>query len=94
MFENKMKDKDFYWDRDNGFLSAYSDDDCCEPLKPQIIQIIDRYVFHIGQSYKNKPVMSVVCKKCGGTQFQVGVDSYFTVIKCVNCEWEMCIHEG
>ena len=52
--------------------------------------------FKIHQCYtKNSDCTeTIVCKKCGGDKFIVGQDDYFTAIKCPNCEWEECIHEG
>jgi len=51
-------------------------------------------LFHIGQSYEEKVVDTLYCKKCGGKDFNVGVGSYYTAIKCVSCQWEVCVHEG
>lgn len=34
------------------------------------------------------------CKQCDGDKFEVAQEHYFTAIKCVNCLWEQCIHEG
>lgn len=45
--------------------------------------------FHIGESVKE-----IECLECGGRHFNVGVGSYYTAIRCVNCEWEHAIHEG
>jgi len=50
--------------------------------------------FEIGQCYEDIPAKKIKCKKCGSDKFIVGVGSYFTAIKCPNCKWEYCIHEG
>ncbi len=50
--------------------------------------------FHIGQGYENKVVDTCYCKHCGGDKFNVGAGSYYTAIRCINCEYEICIHEG
>jgi hypothetical protein len=50
--------------------------------------------FHIGQSSTGEVVHTVFCKHCGGKEFNVGQGSYFTAIKCINCQWEVCIHDG
>ena len=39
-------------------------------------------------------IMTVVCKKCGGSVFYVGEADWQTLIKCVACKWELSIHEG
>lgn len=36
----------------------------------------------------------VRCNKCGGTKFEVTKNSYWTGIRCPECKWETCIHEG
>lgn len=37
---------------------------------------------------------TIKCSICGGTDFNVGSGSYFTAIRCVNCKYEICVHEG
>ena len=49
-------------------------------------------VFHI--EHCNRPVATLKCTRCGGTEFNVGKENYFTAIRCVVCKWEQCIHEG
>ena len=51
-------------------------------------------LFHIGQYYEHKPAKTIFCKRCGGKEFHVGRGNCWTGIKCVNCDWEICIHEG
>lgn len=34
------------------------------------------------------------CKKCKGRKFYVGYSSYYTVIKCIKCNIEVCVHGG
>ena len=50
--------------------------------------------FHIGQSYENRPASAIACAICGSQEFRVGRGAYFTGIKCPNCGWEYCIHNG
>ena len=50
--------------------------------------------FHVGQSYTKETAKTLMCSICDGTEFNVGQGDYFTAIKCVNCQWEMCIHDG
>jgi len=54
----------------------------------------DPPVFHVGQGYDEKPASLLRCKKCGGDRFQVGQGDHFTAVRCVTCEYEVCIHEG
>jgi ribosomal protein L37E len=51
-------------------------------------------LFSIGQSYDETPAKTLVCKRCGGNQFNVGQGGYFTAIKCVTCQYEVCVHDG
>lgn len=57
-------------------------------------KIEQRGDFHIGQIYDEEPAETYICKKCGADKFIVGAGDYFTALKCTNCGWEMCIHEG
>jgi len=50
--------------------------------------------FHIKQSYDKASPRLLECKICHSTQFMVGQGNCYTAIKCPNCEWELCIHEG
>jgi len=50
--------------------------------------------FQIGQCYDDEPATTLSCTKCGSDKFMVGKGSYFTAIKCPNCKWELCIHDG
>jgi len=50
--------------------------------------------FESGQAYENKPAKTLVCKKCKSKRFIVGTGSYITIIKCENCGYELCVHEG
>ncbi len=68
----------------NGYFTQ--DDD---PLESK-----DRGDFHIGQSYEDKACDTIVCKVCGGDRFIVGSGSYYTALKCPNCEYEVCFHVG
>lgn len=50
--------------------------------------------FHIGQSYDNEPVKTITCSVCGNNRFIVGQCSNCIAIKCIICEYEICIHNG
>jgi ribosomal protein S27E len=59
-----------------------------------IKELPDDETFVIGQSYEEYAATTLACKKCGNTAFRVGQGSYFTAIKCTECDWQLCIHEG
>jgi len=50
--------------------------------------------FIIGQSYEKVSATTLSCKKCGSMMFNVGKSSCYTAIKCTNCSWQLCIHDG
>ena len=50
--------------------------------------------FHIGQEYTTRPDTKIRCVLCHGDKFEVGRGNYHTAIRCVTCQWELCIHEG
>lgn len=47
--------------------------------------------WHIN-SWDDEPLQTVVCKGCGGKEFNVGREYLCTTIRCVKCRWEKCIH--
>jgi hypothetical protein len=55
---------------------------------------IEDNTFHIGQVYEDEAAQVLVCAKCKSREFNVGKGSYFTAIRCANCHWEKCIHDG
>jgi DNA-directed RNA polymerase subunit RPC12/RpoP len=65
-----------------------------EPNFEDVIEKTDVDEFEIGQGYDAVPDKKIRCKKCGSTEFIVGVGDYHTAIKCPKCKWELCIHEG
>lgn len=50
--------------------------------------------FHMGQIYENESAAPQRCRICKGTAFNVAQGSYFTALRCVKCQWEVCVHEG
>ena len=59
-----------------------------------IVKLPEDDTFFIGQSYEEAAATTLACKKCGGMNFNIGQGNYFTAVKCVNCDWQLCIHEG
>ena len=57
-------------------------------------EAVDDDEFEIGQSYSGVPDKKIVCRKCGSERWIVGTGEYHTSIKCPNCLYEICIHEG
>lgn len=66
-----------------------------QPRKDDVIQKLTKdETFIIGQCYEEVAATTIACKLCGSKKFNVGQGSYYTVIKCVNCDWQLCVHEG
>ena len=65
-----------------------------EPDFDDTLLLSDEDEFEIGQHYEEEPDKKVVCKRCKGDRWIVGVGGYHTSIKCPNCKYEICIHEG
>lgn len=65
-----------------------------EPNFDTVLEKVEDDEFSIGQSYEEGPALKLRCKLCHGSHFIVGVESYYTAIKCVNCKLELCIHSG
>ena len=65
-----------------------------EPPLEEVIECIDDGKFQIGQSYDDEADKTMRCKRCGTDKFYVGRGSYHTAIKCPECEYELCIHDG
>lgn len=51
-------------------------------------------LFSTGQIYEDEPADTAFCINCEGKQFYVGISRHWTGIKCVNCDWEACVHQG
>lgn len=60
----------------------------------EVLNFIPDGLFKVGPTYEDRASPTAVCKTCGGNVFNVAIDSYFTAIKCVVCEWEKTVHEG
>lgn len=50
--------------------------------------------FSIGQTYEEEPAKKIRCNTCKSDKFIVGKGNAFTAIKCPNCLWELCVHDG
>jgi ribosomal protein L37E len=64
------------------------------PDHDDFYQSVSDGLFHVGQSYEEGPADTIQCRRCGGKEFNVGQGSYFTAIRCVKCEYELCVHNG
>jgi len=62
-------------------------------LKESDLICFDDYTlpFHIGDN--DGPDKKIKCKICGSNAFNVATSSYRTSIRCVNCLWELCVHD-
>ena len=61
----------------------------------KFVDKVDNKLFQIHQIHEEVgSTLMLKCKMCGAEEFYVGVGSCFTAIKCKNCKWERCIHEG
>lgn len=66
-----------------------------QPYRDDVIQKLpEDETFFIGQCYEDEAATTICCKKCGNTNFIVGVGSYYTAIKCNACNWQLCVHDG
>lgn len=50
--------------------------------------------FHIGQLYDKNKAEKQCCNICKSDKFEIALGNHFTAIRCPNCNWEKCIHEG
>lgn len=70
-------------------------DNSLEANIDEVIKCLPRDdTFHIGQSYEKRAAITLSCAYCGSKEFMVGKAEYFTAIRCPNCGWEACIHDG
>lgn len=71
------------------------DEEYDKPFMDEVIlELIEDDTFKIGQCYEEEAATTLCCKKCGSHSFNVGQGSYFTAIKCINCDYQVCIHDG
>ncbi len=69
---------------------------CDSPDNDEYLKETDIADFHLITLLSGK-VKALACKKCGCTEFNVGVDTVctnYTALKCPVCKWELLIHEG
>ena len=48
--------------------------------------------FHVGSG--DATTVQLVCRLCGADRLMVGQGPYFTAVKCINCGYEVGVHEG
>ena len=65
-----------------------------EPDFEDVIEKSDDSEFETGQGYEDTPAKKLICKKCKGDKWIVGKGDYWTGVKCPNCLYELCVHEG
>ncbi len=62
-------------------------------------EIVDTLLGDSGESFHianqgEAPDKVVKCNVCNGDKFNVAGGSYRTSIRCINCQYEVLIHEG
>jgi len=76
-----------------GVLTTYEYNDDC--VDWPFIENPSIPAMHIqGWDSANPSVIVLVCKVCGTDKLQVGRSTYYTAVKCPECEYEICVHEG
>lgn len=50
--------------------------------------------WHIAELGAKTPAKRLKCSKCGGTEFNIAHELYWTAVKCPRCGWEHTIHDG
>ena len=58
-----------------------------------VLELVDDH-WHTGQGYEEEPAKGYQCRKCGGRVFNVGKSDYWTGVRCVACQYEVCVHSG
>ncbi len=76
------------------YMESFWSKDGKEPVYETTVSELEDGLFHCGQIYEDTPAKTLQCKLCGSKEFNVGTGNYFTAIKCKNCEYELCIHDG
>jgi hypothetical protein len=59
---------------------------------PSLARERDDRLFHVRPS-DDSPLKTVVCERCGGTEFNVGVGLYYAAIRCPRCKWERGVRD-
>ena len=60
---------------------------------PELAEEHDDGLFHVSSPWDSLPVKTLVCKACAGVEFNVGVGSNFTAIRCPRCGWEKGVRD-
>jgi hypothetical protein len=78
------------WDVEKGLVDGYFFEiDKDDEKYPALIQ---EDLFHIG--YNDESCKTFYCLNCGGKEFYVGQNEYYTAVKCKNCLFEQLVHSG
>ena len=76
-------------------MSREKDESYVQPDWDDVIEEVpEDETFVIGQCYEARAATTLSCKKCKGVEFKVGSSNYYTAIKCIACNWQLCIHNG
>jgi hypothetical protein len=86
-----MSEKRFYyWDPDNPEVDEDDHDKHVNFLRDT-----DKLPFLLfAHDMEDKPCQTQQCTRCEGTLFHIGQGTYHTVVRCLECKWEICIHDG
>ena len=93
-FESCYSDQFYKGEKMSKFSRMWFEGKPCNEDAAGTVFIETGCLFHIGQCYDEEPAKMIKCAYCSGTEFNVGIGSYFTAIRCIKCEWEICIHDG
>ncbi len=60
-----------------------------------ILPTINNTTFKLHQIYEEEgDTEQIHCSFCGNSSFHVGQGAHYTVVKCMCCQYEECIHDG
>ncbi len=59
-----------------------------------VVEMKNRNDFKIDRGSQSAGIKTLICKICNSDRFIVGQAEYFTAVKCIECGYELGIHEG
>lgn len=85
--------KDYFWSKETGAIDYIDLEDHFDRDKVDFTNLETSF-------FERKPERLQLggailqCKKCHSDKFLVSSEKLSTVIKCPECGWELCIHDG
>ena len=74
-----------------GSVEDFNDEDV---IMEYVLKKERRSDFHLNHESGKEGCESLICRVCNNDRLIVGQAAFFTAVRCVNCDYEITVHEG